>query len=105
MGVEVAWRLIKAICSELCYLSQFIAALCKFIRTQLGEEHMDRLRKAGDANAFIIHPKPTKEMYGAMLAMHPKTLSGCWIIATYTKCNADLHHEMVEEGIHTGIFR
>ena len=59
MGVEVSWRLIKAICSDLCCLAQFIAGLCKFIRTQ----HMERLRRAGDANAFISDPKPTKEMY------------------------------------------
>ena len=47
MGVEVSWRLIKEICSELACLAQFIGALCKFIRTQLGEEYMERLRKAG----------------------------------------------------------
>ena len=40
MGVEVSWRLIKKVCSDLCCLAQFIAGLCKFIRTQLGEEHM-----------------------------------------------------------------
>ena len=60
MGVEVSWRLIKEICSDLACLAQFIGALCKFIRRQLGEEHMDRLRKDGDSNAFISDPKPTK---------------------------------------------
>ena len=37
MDVEVSWRLIKDICSELVCLTQFISALCKFIRRQLGE--------------------------------------------------------------------
>ena len=50
---------------------------------------MNRLRKAGDANAFITDPKPTIEMYDAVQAMQ--------IIATYTKCNGDLYHDMVEE--------
>ena len=62
MGVEVSWRLIKKICIELACLSAFIGALCKIIRKPLGEEHMHRLRKAGDPNAFIRAPKPTKEM-------------------------------------------
>ena len=75
MGVEVSWRLIKEICSNLACLAQFIGALCKFIRTRLGEEHMDSMRKAGAANAFINHPKPTNEMYDAVQAMHIKTFS------------------------------
>ncbi len=40
MGVEVFWRLIKAICSCLASLSQLIGALCKLIQSELGEEHM-----------------------------------------------------------------
>ena len=64
---------------------------------------MGRLRKAGDANTFITHPKPTKEMYDAVQAMHPKTLSGCFIIMTFTKgCNADLYHDMVEAVMTSG---
>ena len=55
MGVEGSWRLIKKICSELACLAAFIGALCKFIRKQLGEEHMNRLRKAGDPNATGAH--------------------------------------------------
>ena len=103
VGVEVSWRLIKAICSDLCCLAQFIAGLCKFIHTQLGEEHMERLRKRGDANAFITNPQPTKEMYDAVQAMHPKTLSACFIIAVYnTKCVRNLYHGMVEEVMMSG---
>ena len=41
---------------------------------------MERLRKAGNANAFIREPKPTKEMYDAVQDMHPKTLSACFIV-------------------------
>ena len=103
MGVEVSWRLIKKVCSELCCLAPFIAGLCKFIRTVLGEEHMDRLRKRGDANAFITVPQPTKEMYDVVQAMHPKTLSACFIIAVHnTKCDRDQYHVMMEEVMSSG---
>ena len=103
MGVEVSWRLIKKICSWLACLSQFIAALCKFIRTQLGEEHMERLRKRGDANAFISDPQPTKEMYDCVQAMHSKTLSACFIIELHnSKCDPDLYESMVEEVMASG---
>ena len=63
---------------------------------------MERLRRAGDANAFISDPKQTKEMYDTVQAMHPKTLSVCTIVATYTKCNRDLYHDMVEEVMKSG---
>ena len=64
---------------------------------------MDCLSKAGDANAFITDPKPTKEMYDVVQDMHPKTLSGCFIIETYTKCNADiLYRDMVEVVMKSG---
>ena len=64
---------------------------------------MERLRKAGDANAFISDLKPTKEMYDTVQAMHPKPLSVCFIIAVYnTKCNCDLYHGMVKEGMTSG---
>lgn len=91
MGVQVSWRLIKAICSGLAALAQFLCALCTFIRSQLGEEHRCRLRIAGHPNAFIREPKATKEMYDAVQDMHPKTLSTCWILATSTtKTNPEL---------------
>ena len=84
MGVEVSWRLIKEICSYLVGLATFIGALCKFIRTQLGEEHLHRMMKDGHSNHFIREPQETKEMYDAVQAMHPKTLSACFIVATST---------------------
>ena len=106
MGVEVSWRLIKKICSELACLSAFIGALCKFIRKQLGEEHMHRLRKAGDPNAFIRAPKPTKEMYDAVQDMHPKTLSMCFIVyasPSTSKRNVDvIFRDMVETVMESG---
>ena len=61
MGVEVSWRLIKEICSFLSSLSQFIGALCKFIRTQLGEEHMERMGNDGHYNYFIREPQPKRK--------------------------------------------
>ena len=104
MIVEVLWCLIKEICSELACLAQFIGALCKFIRTQLEEAHMERLRKAGNANAFIREPQPTKEMYDAVQNMHPKTLSACFIIAASTsKRNVDIiYRDMMEQVMESG---
>ena len=105
-AVEVSWRLIKKICSELACLAAFIGALCKFIRTQLGEEHIERLRKACNANAFIREPKPTKEMYDAVQNMHPKTLSACFIIMASTstsKRNVDIiYRGMMEQVMESG---
>ena len=46
---------------------------------------MQRLLKDSDANAFIRELKATKKMYDAVQAMHPKTLSACWILATCTR--------------------
>ena len=101
MGVEVSWRLIKEICSFLASLSQFIAALCKFVRTQLGEEHVERMGNDGHHNHFIRAPQPTKEMYDAVQDMHhdPKTLSACFIIATSTsKRNPEIiYRDMMEQ--------
>ena len=108
MGVEVSWRLIKKICSELSCLaaSRFIGTLCKFIRTELGEEHMNRLRKAGNANAFNRKPKPTKEMHDAVQDMHPKTLSAYFIIMaspSTSKRNVDIiHRDMMEQVMESG---
>ena len=77
MGVEVSWKNIKEICSYLSSLATFIGALCKFIRNQLGEEHMYRMMCDGwHSNHFIREPQETtREMYDAVQAMHPKTLS------------------------------
>ena len=104
MGVEVSWRLIKEICSFPASLSQFIGALCKFIRTQLGEEHMERMGNDGHHNHFIREPQPTKEMYDAVQDMHPKTLSACFIIVTSTsKRNPEIiYSDMMEQVMESG---
>jgi hypothetical protein len=60
MGVEVSWRQIKRVCPSLASLTEFIGALCKFIRRQLGEEHRDRLRKKATATlSFAIRLQPS----------------------------------------------
>ena len=59
MGVQVSWRDIKGTCSAGSSLAQFIGALCKFINTVLGEEHMQRLLEAGNPNAFIGDQQPS----------------------------------------------
>ena len=85
MAVEVSWRDIKNTCSRGCSIAQFLGALCKFIRTVLGEEHMQRLVDAGTPNDFISGPQPTKAMHGAVQEMHPKTLSTCFMIEMSTR--------------------
>ena len=80
MGVEVSWRDIKKLCSAGCALAYFLSMLCKFIRTVLGEEHMQALVDMGTPNAFINDPQPTKAMWDAVQEMHPKTLSCCFVL-------------------------
>jgi hypothetical protein len=62
MGVEVYWRLIKALCSCISSLGVFLGHLCHFIKTALGEEHRKRICDAGTPNAFICSPVATKDM-------------------------------------------
>ena len=104
MGVEVSWRNIKRVCPGLASLAEFIGALCKFIRRQLGEEHRDRLRREGDCNAFIRNPTATKSMFDAVQAVHPKTLSACFVMSTATsKANPDvLFRDMVRSVMESG---
>ena len=67
---------------------------------------MHRLRKAGDPNAFIRAPKPTKEMYDAVQDMHPKTLSACVIVlasSSTSKRNVDIiYRDMMEQVMESG---
>ena len=67
---------------------------------------MNRLRKAGDPNAFIRAPKPTKEMYDAVQDMHPKTLSMCFIVmasSSTSKRNIDvIYRDMMETVMESG---
>ena len=104
MGVEVSWKLIKEICSYLASLATFIGALCKFTHTQLGVEHMHPMALDGHSNHFIREPQETKEMYDAVQAMHPKTLSACFIVATSTsKRNPELiYNDMMEKVMESG---
>ena len=82
MEVEVSWLDIKNTCSRGCSLAHFLGALCKFIHTVLGEEHMQRLIDAGTPNAYISDPQPKKAMYDAVQEIHLKTLSACFLIET-----------------------
>jgi hypothetical protein len=92
MGVEVSWRQIKRVCPNLASLTEFIGALCKVIRRQLGEEHGDRLLKEGACNAFIRNPTATKHMYDVVQDVHPKTLSACFVMTT---CNSKAHPDVL----------
>ena len=58
-----------------------LGVLCHYIRTYLGEEHMQRLLDmGGNGNAFIRTPIPTKEMWYSVQSAHIKTLSCCFVI-------------------------
>jgi hypothetical protein len=86
MGVEVSWRDIKKLLPAKCNLSQFLGALCHYIRTYLGEEHMQRILDiGGNGNAFIHAPIPTKDMWDGVQSAHIKTLSCCFVIESSSK--------------------
>ena len=58
-------------------------------------EHMQRMALDGHSNHFIREPQETKDMYDAVQAMHPKTLSACCIVATSTsKRNPNLIYQV-----------
>ncbi len=78
---QVRFRIFMSVYNS---LADFIGALCKFIRRQLGEEHRDRLRREGNCNAFIRDPTAAKSMYDAVQAAHTKTLSACFVLSTAT---------------------
>ena len=103
MGVEVSWRDIKKLCSAGCTLAYFLSMLCKFIRTVLGEEHMQALVDMGTPNSFINDPQPTKDMWDAVQDMHPKTLSCCFVLEPSARVNTlvllrDMLDEVMESG-------
>jgi hypothetical protein len=79
MGVKVTYDDIKGTCraGSSLRLAQIIGALCKFIQTLLREEHMQHLLEAGNANAFISNPQPTKTRYDGVHTIHSQTLSAC----------------------------
>ena len=81
MGVEVSWRNIKGICDARSALRQFLAWLCHYIMTALGDEHRKSLFDiGGNPNAFIQSPMPTKAMWDVVQGMHRLTLSGCLLL-------------------------
>jgi hypothetical protein len=66
MGIEVSWRDIKKLLPLNRPLSQFLGSLCHYIKTYLGEEHLERLLDISCTwNAFIRTPIPTKDMWPA----------------------------------------
>ncbi len=96
MGVEVYWRLIKALCSCISSLGVFLGHLCHFIKTSLGEEHRKRLCDAGTPNAFIRRPVATKDMWDSMQDVHAKTLSGCFVIDGTRNTDRNFRDVMIE---------
>jgi hypothetical protein len=82
MGIEVSWLVIKKLLTANCMLS----ALCYYIRTYLGEEHMQRLLDmGGNGNAFICTHILTKETWGGVQSAHIKTLSCSFVIESSSK--------------------
>jgi hypothetical protein len=105
MGVEVSWRDIKKLLPANCTLLQFLGVLYHYIRTYLGEEHMQRLLDmGGNGNAFISTPIPTKEMWDGVQSAHIKTLSCCFVIESSSKqANVPiLFRDMMEEVMEIG---
>ena len=96
MGVEVSWRLIKALCDIGCALGVFLGHLCHFIKTALGDEHRNALIKAGTPNAFIRKPIVIKGMWDAVQEAHAKTHS-CCILLECSKCSEERYFSLVEE--------
>ncbi len=85
MRIKVTWRDIKKFLPLNCPLGQFLSLLCQFIKTYLGEEHMQRLWEVGFWKAFIRDPNQTKEMRDDVQSEHPKTLSCSFVVMTASK--------------------
>jgi hypothetical protein len=104
MGVEVSWRDIKMLLPPNCSLGQFLGALCHYIKTALGEEHMQRLSKVGSGNAFIHEPIWTKNMWDGVQSAHSKTLSCSFVLTTSSKrANVPIEfRDMMEEIMECG---
>jgi hypothetical protein len=86
IGVEASWRDIKKLLPANCTLSHFLGALCHYITTNLGEEHIQRLLDmGGNGNAFIRTHIQTKEMWDGVQSAHIKTLSCYFVIESSSK--------------------
>ena len=72
-GTEANWRDKKEICPKSAPLGTFMGALVHNIECK-GDEHRDRLIKAGHQNRFPSIPVITKETWGIVCHAHPKTL-------------------------------
>jgi hypothetical protein len=105
MGDEVSWSDIKKLLPANSTLSQFLDAPCHYMRTYLGEEHMQRLLDmGGNGYAFIRTPIPTKEMWDGVQSAHIKTLSCCFVIE-YSSKRANLpiiFRDIIEEVMESG---
>ncbi len=85
MGTEVSWRDIKKLLPPNCSLGQFLGVLCHYIKTALGEEHMQRLLEVFSGNSFVREPIATKDMWDGVQSAHSKTLSCSFVLATASK--------------------
>jgi hypothetical protein len=85
MGIEVSWRDIKKLLPPNCSLGQFLGALYHYIKTALGEEHIQRLLEVFSGNSFIREPIVTKDMWDGVQSAHSKTLSCSFVLATASK--------------------
>ncbi len=85
MGIEVSWRDIKKLLPPNCSLGQFLGALCDYIKTALGKEHMQRLLEVFSGNSFIREPIATKDTWDGVQSVHSKTLSCCFVLTTASK--------------------
>jgi hypothetical protein len=86
MGIKVSWRDIKKVLPANCTLSQFLGALCHYIKTYLREKHMQRLLDIScNGNAFIRTPTPTKEIWDGVQSAHIKALSCSFMIESSSK--------------------
>jgi hypothetical protein len=85
MGIDVSWRDINKLLPPNCSLGQFLGALCHYIKTALGEEHMQRLSEVGSGNAFTSEPIATKGMWDGVQSARSKTLSCSFVLTTSSK--------------------
>jgi hypothetical protein len=98
MGIKVSWRYIKKLLPPNCSLGQF--AFCHYIKTALGEEHMQQLSKVGSGNAFIREPIAPKDMWDGVQSAHSKTLSCSFVLTTSSqRANVPIELRDMMEGI------
>jgi hypothetical protein len=104
MGIEVFWRDIKKLLPPNSSLGQFLGALCNYIKTALGEEHMQRLCEVCSGNPFIQEPIATKDMWDGVQSAHSKTLSCSFVLTTASKrANVAIEsRDMMEEIMECG---